>query len=96
VDKIFFTWLKIFYMSELETLSLNQAESKAENKLVENQPKEAEVSKVSAEASLASSESEATPPIAENLCRGYGVDPITKLHLCQDCAYHKYRNQTKP
>ena len=29
-------------------------------------------------------------------CQGYLVDPITKLHLCQVCEYHKYRNESKP
>ena len=29
-------------------------------------------------------------------CQGYKVDPITRLHLCQVCPYHKYRNESKP
>jgi hypothetical protein len=24
-----------------------------------------------------------------NLCQGYKVDPVSKLHLCNSCAYHK-------
>jgi len=29
-------------------------------------------------------------------CQGYLVDQVSKLHLCQTCEYHKYRNETKP
>ena len=32
----------------------------------------------------------------KNPCQGFQVDPLTKLHLCQTCPYHRYRNQTKP
>jgi hypothetical protein len=31
-----------------------------------------------------------------NPCQGYKADPVSKLHLCQTCAYHQYRNETKP
>jgi hypothetical protein len=30
-----------------------------------------------------------------NPCQGYQVDPLTKLHLCQVCSYHQYRNEIK-
>jgi len=33
---------------------------------------------------------------AESNCQGYLVDPITKLHLCNACDYHKHRNESKP
>ena len=33
---------------------------------------------------------------AQSNCQGYLVDPLTKLHLCTACDYHKYRNETKP
>ena len=29
-------------------------------------------------------------------CQGYGADPLTKLHLCNSCEYHRGRNQFKP
>jgi hypothetical protein len=29
-------------------------------------------------------------------CQSYLVDPITRLHLCNSCDYHKYRNESKP
>ena len=35
-------------------------------------------------------------PELPNLCQGYLVDPLTKLHLCTACEYHKYRNESKP
>jgi len=37
-----------------------------------------------------------TEPTPKSLCQGYLVDPITRLHLCNTCAYHKCRNETKP
>ena len=33
---------------------------------------------------------------AQSNCQGYLVDPITRLHLCNACEYHKGRNETKP
>ena len=29
-------------------------------------------------------------------CQGYLVDPLTRIHLCNTCDYHKYRNESKP
>ena len=41
--------------------------------------------------------SETKPILAsQNNCQGYQADPLTKLHLCQTCPYHQYRNETKP
>lgn len=40
--------------------------------------------------------SEVNPEIKPDPCQGYKVDPITKLHLCTVCEYHKYRNESKP
>ena len=34
--------------------------------------------------------------VPENPCQGYQVDPVSKLHLCNACEYHKRRNETKP
>jgi len=42
---------------------------------------------------LIKNQTESTPI---NLCEGYLVDLLTKLHLCNTCEHHKYRNQTKP
>jgi hypothetical protein len=39
---------------------------------------------------------ETTETIPLNPCQGYKADPITRLHLCNACEYHKYRNETKP
>jgi hypothetical protein len=35
-------------------------------------------------------------PTLINLCQGYLVDPLTRLHLCNACEYHKHRNESKP
>jgi len=62
----------------------------------ENSPsqpdKPTEVTQNSAEAkpTATASDSPKTP------CQGFQVDPLTKLHLCQTCPYHQYRNETKP
>ena len=40
--------------------------------------------------------SEAAQELTPNLCQTYKADLITRLHLCQTCAYHQYRNETKP
>ena len=47
------------------------------------------------EPSLTKSKANQTPA-SQNNCQGYQADPLTKLHLCQTCPYHQYRNETKP
>ena len=48
------------------------------------------------EQALTENQAETTETIPLNPCQGYQVDPITKLHLCNVCEYHKYRNESKP
>jgi hypothetical protein len=67
-------------MNETTETSQSQLDKSAETNLNENHP---QPSKTASELSL-------------NLCQGYKVDPITKLHLCQTCPYHQYRNKSKP
>ena len=46
---------------------------------------------------LTENQAEISPePTPINLCQGYLVDPETKLHLCNACEYHKWRNKRKP
>jgi len=33
---------------------------------------------------------------SQSNCQGYLVDPVSKMHLCNACEYHKYRNENKP
>ena len=44
------------------------------------------------EATPTENHAEAAP---KSLCQGYLVDPITRLHLCNACDYHKYQNEIK-
>ena len=41
-------------------------------------------------------ENQETIQETQSNCQGYLVDPITRLHLCNVCEYHKYRNESKP
>jgi len=45
---------------------------------------------------LIENQTEISQPTPINLCQGYLVDPETKLHLCNACEYHKWRNKSKP
>jgi hypothetical protein len=45
---------------------------------------------------LIENQTEISQPTPINLCQGYLVDPETRLHLCNACEYHKWRNKSKP
>jgi len=56
----------------------------------------AELDNLTSKTEQVSNQAETTETIPLNPCQGYLVDPITRLHLCNACEYHKQRNETKP
>lgn len=56
--------------------------------------KSVEKQEVQTETDLTVEQTETTAEL--NPCQGYKVDSITKLHLCNSCSYHKWRNESKP
>ena len=57
---------------------------------------EVELANLTPETEKASNQAEENPETNLNPCQGYKVDPVSKLHLCQSCAYHRYRNEARP
>ena len=54
----------------------------------------AELDNLTSKTEQVSNQAETSQEVQSN-CQGYLVDPVSKLHLCNACEYHKYRNEIK-